>query len=88
MFTLGYFAYFGFFREGQVVNNQFLILSSIFVSVTFFKLLSFFLLKRFRALGNNFRTTVVLGFDESANKIIKLFESKANMGYKFLGFFF
>ena len=87
MFTFGYFAYFGFFREGQVVNNQFLILSSIFVSVTFFKLLSFFLLKRYRALGNNFRTTVILGFDESAKKIIKIFESKANMGYKFLGFF-
>lgn len=87
MFTLGYFAYFGVFREGQVVNNQFLILSSIFVSVTFFKLLSFFLLKRYRALGNNFRTTVVLGFDESAKKIIKIFQSKANMGYKFLGFF-
>ena len=87
MFTLGYFAYFGVFREGQVVNNQFLILSSIFVSVTFFKLLSFFLLKRYRALGNNFRTTVILGFDESAKKIIKIFESKANMGYKFLGFF-
>ena len=87
MFTLGYFAYFGVFREGQVVNNQFLILSSIFVSVTFFKLLSFFLLKRYRALGNNFRTTVILGVDESAKKIIKIFESKANMGYKFLGFF-
>ena len=87
MFALGYFAYFGVFREGQVINNQFLILSSIFVSVTFFKFLSFFLLKKYRALGNNFRTTVVLGFDESAKKIIKIFESKANMGYKFLGFF-
>lgn len=87
MFTLGYFAYFGIFREGQVIHNQFLILSSIFLSISFFKFLSFFLLKKYRALGNNFRTTIVLGYDDAAKKIIKIFQSKANMGYKFLGFF-
>ncbi|WP_445757930.1 exopolysaccharide biosynthesis polyprenyl glycosylphosphotransferase [Polaribacter sp.] len=87
MFTLGFFAYFGIFREGEIVHNQFLILCSIFFIIIFFKFLSFFLLKGYRALGNNFRTTVVLGFDESAKKIIKIFESKANMGYKYLGFF-
>jgi len=87
MFTLGYFAYFGIFREGEVVHNQFLILSTIFLSVSFFKFLSFFLLKKYRALGNNYRTTIVLGFDDASKKIIKIFESKSNMGYKFLGFF-
>lgn len=87
MFGLGYFAYFGFFREGEVVHNQFLILTSIFISISIFKLVTFFLLKKYRALGNNFRTTVVLGFDESAKKIIQIFESKSNMGYKYLGFF-
>jgi putative colanic acid biosynthesis UDP-glucose lipid carrier transferase len=87
MFTLGYFAYFGFFKEGEIVHNQFLILISILISISFFKFLSFFLLKRYRALGNNFRTTIVLGFDESAKKIIQIFESKSNMGYKYLGFF-
>ncbi len=59
----------------------------MFVLVTFFKFLSYFLLNKYRALGNNYRTTIVLGFDDSAKKIIKLFESKANLGYKFLGFF-
>ncbi|AOW17488.1 undecaprenyl-phosphate glucose phosphotransferase [Polaribacter vadi] len=86
-FTLSYFAYFGVFREGDVVHNQFLILILMFVLVTFFKFLSYFLLNKYRALGNNYRTTIVLGFDDSAKKIIKLFESKANLGYKFLGFF-
>jgi len=87
LFTLGYFAYFGIFREGEVVHNQFLILTSIFIGISIFKMVTFFLLKKYRALGNNFRTTVVLGFDESAKKIIQIIESKSNMGYKYLGFF-
>jgi len=87
IFILGYFAYFGIFREGDVVNNQFLILSSILVLVAIVKFIFFFLLKKYRSLGNNFRTTIVLGYDDSAKKIIKIFNSKANLGYKFLGFF-
>lgn len=87
IFTLGYFAYFGIFREGEVVNNQFLILSSILSIIAIVKFIIFFLLKKYRSLGNNYRTTVVLGFDDSAKKVIKIFNSKANLGYKFLGFF-
>ena len=86
-FSLGYFAYFAVFREGSVVNNQFLILSSIAGSITIIKLLFFFLLKKYRSLGKNYRTTIVLGFDNSAKEIIKIFRSKSNLGYKYLGFF-
>ena len=87
IFVLGYFAYFGIFREGDIVNNQFLILSSIFFSISFFKFLWFFLLKKYRSFGKNFRTTIVVGFDDSSKNIIKLFKSKSNLGYKYLGFF-
>ncbi len=87
IFILGYFAYFGIFSEGQVINNQFFILGCIIVSLSTVKILGLFLLKRYRSLGNNLRTTVVLGFDQSAKNIIKLFKSKSNLGYKYLGFF-
>ena len=87
VFTLGYFAYFGIFREGEIVHNQFLILVTIILSISSLKFLCFFFLKQYRASGNNFRTTVVIGFDDSAKNIIKLFESKSNLGYQFLGFF-
>ena len=87
IFILGYFAYFGIFREGDVVNNQFIVLVFVIISISFLKFLWFFLLKRYRSLGNNSRTTVVLGFDQSAKNIIKLFKSKSNLGYKYLGFF-
>ncbi|WP_435414257.1 undecaprenyl-phosphate glucose phosphotransferase [Polaribacter aestuariivivens] len=87
IFTLGYFAYFGIFREGEVVNNQFLVLSTILLTITIIKLSSFLILKKYRSLGNNFRTTIVLGYDDSAKKVIKIFNSKANLGYRYLGFF-
>ncbi|WP_439131142.1 exopolysaccharide biosynthesis polyprenyl glycosylphosphotransferase [Polaribacter sp.] len=87
IFTLGYFAYFGIFREGKVDNNQLIILLSIALCVSISKFFWFFLLKKYRALGNNLRSTIVLGYDQSAKNIIKLFKSKSNLGYKYLGFF-
>ena len=87
VFILGYFAYFGIFREGIIVDNQFLILTSIISSISTIKFLWLLFLKKYRSLGNNYRTTVVVGFDDSSKNIIKLFKSKSNLGYKFLGFF-
>ncbi|WP_088324535.1 undecaprenyl-phosphate glucose phosphotransferase [Polaribacter tangerinus] len=87
IFTLGFFAYFGLFKEGEVVNNQFLILLLITISITTIKYLAFFVLNKYRALGNNYRNVVVVGLDGSTKNIIKLFTSKANLGYNFLGYF-
>jgi putative colanic acid biosynthesis UDP-glucose lipid carrier transferase len=87
IFILGYFAYFGIFREGVIVNNQFSILTSIIISISFFKFSGFFLLKSYRSFGKNYRTTVVVGFDNTSKNIIKLFKSKSNLGYKYLGYF-
>jgi putative colanic acid biosynthesis UDP-glucose lipid carrier transferase len=86
-FILGYFAYFGIFKEGVIVNNQFLILMLTIISISFVKLSWLFLLKKYRSFGNNFRTTIVIGFDDSTKNIIKIFKSKSNLGYKYLGFF-
>jgi len=87
IFILGYFAYFGFFREGDLVGNQFLVLVTIISSITILKISWFVLLKKYRALGKNFRITIVAGYDKPAKNIIKLFKSKSNLGYRFLGFF-
>ena len=87
IFILGYYAYFGVFKEGNIVQDDLLVLSSILLVISVVKLLWFFILKKYRALGNNLRSAVVLGFDESAKNIIRLFKSKSNLGYKYLGFF-
>ncbi|CAI8250754.1 MAG: UDP-glucose:undecaprenyl-phosphate glucose-1-phosphate transferase [Polaribacter sp. SA4-10] len=87
VFIMGYFAYFGAFREGAIINNQFLILASILSAIIFLKFTAQYLLKKYRAIGNNYRTTVVLGDDDTTKEVIQVFKSKANLGYKFLGFF-
>tara|TARA_B110000908_G_scaffold40924_1_gene49681 strand:+ start:13888 stop:15243 length:1356 start_codon:yes stop_codon:yes gene_type:complete len=87
VFIMGYFAYFGVFKEGAIINNQFLILASILSAIIFLKFTAQYLLKKYRAIGNNYRTTVVLGDDDTTKEVIQVFKSKANLGYKFLGFF-
>ena len=77
-FIFAYFAYFGIFREGAIVNNQFLILILTIIGISFVKLSWLFLLKKYRSFGNNFRTTIVIGFDDSSKNIIKLFKNKSN----------
>jgi putative colanic acid biosynthesis UDP-glucose lipid carrier transferase len=87
IFTLGYFTYFAVFREGVVVHNQFIILSSILISISTVKFLWLILIKNYRSQGKNYRTTIIIGFDDSSKNIINIFKTKANLGYKYLGFF-
>ncbi len=87
VFFLGFFTYFSLFREGDVVNNQTVILSTIFIAIAIVKYAFIYALKRYRAQGNNYRKVVVLGGDESAKKMIKLFQNKKDLGYIVEGFF-
>ncbi len=87
IFFLGFFTYFSLFREGNVVNNQTVILTTIFLGITVVKYSFIYALKKYRAKGNNFRKVIVLGSDETAKKIIKLFKEKKEFGYQVSGFF-
>jgi putative colanic acid biosynthesis UDP-glucose lipid carrier transferase len=75
------------FKEGVVVNNQFYAISGILVGTVFSKLLSFYLLRVYRNSGKNYRKVIIVGEDDSTKRIKKLFISKRNLGYKYLGFF-
>ena len=87
IFILGFFAFFGIFKEGSIINNQFLILSSILISTFFSKVVSFILLKWYRNLGRNYRKVIVIGIDDSSKKIIELFNQNKSLGYQYLGLF-
>mgnify|MGYP001062682285 CR=1 FL=1 len=87
VFTFGFFAFFGFFREGAMVGNQFIILSSIYLSTFLLKFLEYYLLKIYRKSGKNYRSVIVLGCNNSTKRITKLFGNKPSLGYKYLGFF-
>ena len=87
VFFLGFFTYFSLFREGDVVNNQTVILSTIFLGITLLKYSFIYALKKYRARGKNFRKVVILGSDETAKKVIQLFEQKRELGYIISGVF-
>ena len=87
LLTLVYFSYFGIFREGDVVHNQFKILVSIIIGISLFKFLSFYALKRYRKGGKNYRNVVILGQDDTSEHVSKIFLEEDMLGYKYHGFF-
>ena len=87
IFNLGYFSFFGFFREGVVVNNQTKILGLIISCLWSFKIFLFFAIKLYRSKGNNYRKVVVLGGDSSTIKIKDVLKEDKDLGYQYLGFF-
>ena len=86
-FFLVYFAYFGIFKEGQIVNNQLLIFVSVLIGITVVKFLSFFALKKYRLAGKNYRNVVIIGKDDTSKKIADLFKERTDLGYRYFGFF-
>ena len=87
IFILAFFTYFSIFREGEVINEQFNIILSFTLLITFFKLFFFFILKSYRLSGKNYRNVIVFGSSKSAKNVIDLFKSKQDLGYRFFGFF-
>lgn len=87
IFILGFFTYFGIYKEGFIVHNQFLILTLMLSSTFSLKNIFYFSLKWYRNIGKNYRKVVVIGIDDSSKKIISLFNQNKTLGYKYLGYF-
>ena len=87
LFFLTFFAYFGIFKEGEIVNNQFLIFVSTFIGISIFKFISFYALKIYRQKGKNYRNVIIIGMDDTSTKIAKLFNERPDLGYRYFGFF-
>lgn len=87
VFTLGYFSFFGIFKEGVVINSQFSIINYISLAIFIIKIGIYSTLKLYRTLGNNYRTVVFVEIDDTAKRLLNIFLSKKYLGYKTLGFF-
>tara|TARA_R110001606_G_scaffold23985_2_gene79990 strand:- start:234 stop:1595 length:1362 start_codon:yes stop_codon:yes gene_type:complete len=87
VFTLAFFSYFTIFKEGKIIDDQFVTITAIFVSITTFKFFYFLLLKRYRLQGKNFRKVIVFGESKSAQNVANMFGKKQDLGYRFSGFF-
>lgn len=87
LFALGFFAYFGIFKEGIIVNEQCNTLVITLVSVALVKIVFFTLIKNYRRIGKNYRKVIFLEQDYTTNKIITLFQEKKYLGYSVVGCF-
>ncbi|MCK0130233.1 undecaprenyl-phosphate glucose phosphotransferase [Flavobacteriaceae bacterium F08102] len=87
LFFLGFFAYFGVFKEGVIVHNQLFIFSAILVSISLVKLVTFYGVKYVRQKGKDSTNIIIIGLDDTSKKMANLFRTNSELGYKYLGFF-
>jgi len=87
-FTVFFFllyAFIGFWKEtmiSRLVLAQYFILCLVLVS--FFKILVYYLLMRYReSLGGNRRSTVVIGDNKKTNQLVDVFKQRMEFGYDF-----
>mgnify|MGYP000014466461 FL=1 len=79
------YAFIGFFKQPHIsrlaLGNYIVTISLL---LTLFKISSFFLLKRYRAvLGGNRRNVIVIGENEKTRQLIEIFNDKSDFGYFF-----
>lgn len=62
-------------------------LSGVLLTTSLLKVISFFLLRIYRSKGGNYRKIVILGADNTAQRMKSLFLKRKSMGYRFEGIF-
>lgn len=89
LFAIVLYAFIGFFKQPNISRiNLGNYLFFVFVLITVFKFLTFFLLNKYRSiLGGNIRLVVVIGKNEKTRQLIKIFKTRPEFGYKFMSQF-
>lgn len=89
VFLIGVFAFVGVFRS--ISLQAFTLLNYIlwvFLTISFIKILSFFLLKSFRTyLKGNIRNIVIVGSGNNTDELINIFTKKKELGYNIKAYF-
>ncbi len=89
LFAIVLYAFTGFFKQPNISRiNLGNYLFFIFLVITFFKFLTFFLLNKYRSvLGGNIRLVAVIGKNEKTRQLINIFKTRSDFGYKFMSQF-
>ena len=84
-FALILYAFIGFFKQPNISRLAIgYYLVSVFLLITFFKFLGYYLLNKYRSvLGGNFRNVVVIGDTDKTRQLISIFNTRLEFGYKF-----
>lgn len=84
------YAFIGIFRSLEIeAFSVFRYLIMCFLCISVVKLVSYYVLKSFRAyLKGNVRHVIIIGKGENAQKLHKMFTTKKNLGYILEGYFY
>jgi len=84
-FAIILYAFIGVFKQPNISRlelGNYLI--CVFLLISFFKFLIFFLLNKYRStLGGNIRNVIVIGDNEKTRQLINIFNKRQDFGYKF-----
>lgn len=87
IFSLSYWSFYALTDQNLVFKHQVKFLLFLFISVTIFRLLYFYALRRYRLGGYNYRNVVVLGKNTSTDNLINFFNTRKEFGYHYKGYF-
>ncbi|HAG16022.1 MAG TPA: undecaprenyl-phosphate glucose phosphotransferase [Bacteroidales bacterium] len=90
VFSFMAFAFFTIYRiplSSDLVNYLLNLLFFLGLSILLFRSLSYFLIKRYRLIGGNYRNVIIAGVAENSQKLAEFFTHRREYGYRFHGFF-
>jgi len=87
IFTFVYFAYYSLTNKPINSVDHIKILVYIFLTITIFRSLYLFALKKYRIEGGNFRNIIFVGSNKSMQNVNNFIEDHPELGYKILGCF-
>jgi len=85
LFALVLYAFIGFFKQPNISRLELgRYVMTIFVVISAFKFLTFYLIKKYRTnLGGNTRNVIVIGKNEKVRQLINTFNARLDFGYRF-----
>ncbi|MFS4491328.1 exopolysaccharide biosynthesis polyprenyl glycosylphosphotransferase [Maribacter sp. 2308TA10-17] len=87
VYGLAYFALFGFGKQSyDSLEYQMLIIALIFLCITWYRVIFFWVRGKYRKIGGNSVNVVVIGRDTVLQKIRNVFDDPF-LGYRYLGYF-
>ncbi len=85
LFILLVFAFFGVYNDMDQNPRDILIyVAKVFALIAAFKLAIYYLLKRYRLLGGNYRNVVIIGLNQKTDQLRKFFVDNPEYGYQLL----
>lgn len=90
VFSFMAFAFFTIYRiplSDYLITYIFELLFFLGLSILLLRSFSYFLIKRYRLIGGNYRNVIIAGIAENSQKLADFFINRKEYGYRFHGFF-